>query len=121
MIERIAKQGETYFVVRDYGKLRVLFGQLLREVQRIKSQGDYQAGRDLIEHYGVKIDPVLHREVLGRYATLNIPQFAGFIPAKLEPVMVGDRLVDVKLSYPRDFTARMLELGKRYGFLPVTN
>src|SRR5690606_13551945 len=113
--------GKTYFVVNDYEKLRVLFGDLLREIQRIKSQGDFAAGQALIENYGVKIDPELHAEVLERYATLKISPYAGFIQPKLVPVIKSGEIRDVKIEYPNDFVKQMLEYGKNYGLLPAYN
>ncbi len=121
VIEKVNKDGKTYFVVRDYDKLRVLFGELLREIQRVKSEGDYNAGKNLIENYGVKIDPVLHKEVLARYSKLNMAPYAGFIQPKLVPVYKNDKIIDVKVEYPTDFTQQMLEYGKEYDFLPVKN
>lgn len=121
VIEKIVKDGKTYFVVNDYAKLRVLFGDLLREIQRIKSQGDYKAGHDLIENYGVKIDPALHKEVLDRYSKLKIAPYAGFIQPKLVPVMKDGKIVDVKIEYPTSFVDQMLEYGKTYGLLPAVN
>ncbi len=121
VIEKKVENGKTYFVVNDYNKLRVLFGELLKEIQRVKSQGDYKAGHDLIENYGVKLDPALHKEVLERYSHLQIAPYAGFIQPKLVPVMEGDKIIDVKIEYPKDFTGQMLEYGKTYGLLPVLN
>jgi dipeptidyl-peptidase-3 len=119
VIERRARDGKTYFVVRDYEELRQLFGELLRELQRIKSTGDYAAIRDLVETYGVKVDPDLHAEVLERYAELDIPAYAGFIQPRLVPVEEGGRIVDVRIEYPEDFSAQMLEYAERYAFLPT--
>ncbi|RMF59819.1 MAG: dihydrofolate reductase [Calditrichaeota bacterium] len=121
VIEKVRKDNKTYFVIRDYQKLRELFGQLLREIQRIKSQGDYQAAKELVESYGVKVDPELHKEVLERYSKLNIAPYAGFINPKLIPVMKGDEIVDVKVEYPDDFTEQMLEYARDYSFLPTYN
>jgi dipeptidyl-peptidase-3 len=121
VIEQKFENGKTYFIVNDYAKLRILFGDLLREIQRIKSQGDFKAGQNLIENYGVKIDPVLHKEVLDRYSNLQIAPYAGFIQPKLVPVMEGDKIMDVKIEYPTDFVGQMLEYGKTYGLLPVRN
>jgi dipeptidyl-peptidase III len=119
VIEKIYENGKTFYVVNDYNKLRALFGDLLRELQRIKSQGDFSAGQKLIENYGVKLDPVLHKEVLERYATLKIAPYAGFIQPKLKPVIEGDKIIDVKIEYPEYFSGQMLEYGKHYGFLPA--
>jgi len=121
VIEKVKKDGKTYFVIRDYEKLRFLFGELLKEIQRIKSQGDFKAGRDLVENYGVKIDQELHKEVLERYSKLNIAPYRGFINPKLVPVMEGDKIKDIKIEYPTDFLEQMLEYGKNYSFLPVKN
>lgn len=114
-------EGKTYFVINDYNKLRELFGQMLREVQRIKSEGDYNAGRDLIENYGVKVDPELHKEVLDRYNKVGVAPYAGFIQPRLVPVMDGDKITDVKVEYPMDFVEQMLEFGKKYALLPAVN
>lgn len=121
VIEKKTENGKTYFVVNDYEKLRVLFGELLREVQRVISEGDYKAGKDLIENYGRKIDPKLHKEVLDRYASLNIAPYAGFIQPVLKPVMKGDKVVDAQIEYPQDFTEQMMYYAKNYSFLPVKN
>ena len=117
----VKKNGKTYVQVNDYNKLRELFGQLLKEIQRIKSEGDYKAGKDLVENYGVKVDPVLHKEVLERFAKLNIKPYKGFIQPKLVPVMSGDNITDVKVEYPDNFFQQHLEYGRNYGFLPVHN
>lgn len=121
VIEKVSKDGKTFFVVRDFDKLKVLFGELLKEIQRIKSKGDYKAGHDLVENYGVKVDPTLHKEVLDRYAKLNFAPYAGFIQPKLTPVMEGDKIMDVKIEYPKDFTEQMLYFSKNYGLLPMMN
>jgi dipeptidyl-peptidase-3 len=121
VIEKVMKDGKTYYVVNDYNKLRVLFGDLLRELQRIKSQGDYKAGHDLIENYGVKLDPALHKEVLERYTKLKIAPYSGFIQPKLVPVMKDGKITDVKIEYPSNFLEQMLEYGKNYGLLPAIN
>jgi dipeptidyl-peptidase III len=121
VIERRERDGKTYFVVNDFVRLRELFGELLRELQRIKSEGDYVAGRDLIERYAVKVDRRLHAEVLERYATLDIPPHSGFMATRLVPVREGQRIVDVKLEYPEDFSAQMLEYAEKYAFLPTWN
>ncbi len=121
VIEKKVKDGKTFFVINDYNKLRDLFGQLLREIQKIKSEGDYNAGKNLVESYGVKVDPVLHKEVLARYKKLNIAPYAGFINPMLVPVMNGDQIIDVKIEYPDDFTKQMLFYAKEYSFLPTYN
>jgi dipeptidyl-peptidase-3 len=121
VIERRERDGKTYFVIRDYAKLRALFGGQLRELQRIKSMGDYAAIRDLVERYAVKVDAALHAEVLERYRKLDIPAYSGFIGPRLVPVMRGDEIADVRLEYPDDFAAQMLEYADRYAFLPTWN
>lgn len=112
IIERVLRNGKTYFVVRDYNALRKLFGELLREVQRIKSEGDYEAGKALVESYGVNVDQGIHHEVLDRVKKLDIPPYAGFINPDLEPVMEGDTITDIRVQYPMDFAQQMLRYGK---------
>lgn len=121
VIERKERDGKTYFVVNDYAKLRTLFGELLREIQRIKSEGDFKAAEKLVETYGVQVDDALHQQVLARVAKLNIAPYGGFIQPRLVPVMDGDKVVDVKVEYPEDFTQQMLEFGNKYGLLPLKN
>ncbi|MFH1070673.1 MAG: dihydrofolate reductase, partial [Candidatus Glassbacteria bacterium] len=121
VIEKVVSDGKTYFVINDYGRLRQLFGQLLREIQRIKSQGDYEAGRALVETYGVKVDQGLAAEVRERYARLGIAPYSGFINPRLIPVSEGGKIVDVKIEYPKDFTEQMLFYAKNYSFLPTYN
>jgi len=121
VVEFVKRDGKTYVRVNNYNKLRILFGELLREIQRIKSEGDFNAGKNLVETYGVKVDPVLHKEVLQRYATLNVKPYRGFIQPKLVPVMNGDKISDVKIEYPTSFFQQMMEYGKNYSYLPVKN
>jgi dipeptidyl-peptidase III len=121
VIEKKVENGKTYFVVNDYNKLRALFGELLKELQRIKSQGDYKAGKNLIETYGVKVDLALHKEVLDRYSKLNMAPYQGFIQPKLVPVYKDSKLIDVKVEYPKNFVDQMMEYGKNYSYLPVIN
>ncbi|MEW5842022.1 MAG: dihydrofolate reductase [Bacteroidota bacterium] len=121
VIEKKVRDGKTYFVINDYDKLRTLFGELLKEIQRIKSEGDYNAGKNLVGTYGVKVDPELHKEVLERYKKLNIAPYAGFINPVLIPVVDGDRIIDVKIEYPDDFTKQMLNYAKEYSFLMTYN
>src|SRR5690606_22883858 len=97
VVEFVKKDGKTYVQINDYDKLRVLFGDLLREIQRIKSEGDYEAGKNLIETYGVNVDPALHKEVLERYAKMNLKPYKGFIQPKFMPVMKGEEIIDVKV------------------------
>ena len=121
VIEKIVENGKTYFVVNDYEALRVLFGELLREIQRIKSEGDYQAASALVENYGVRVDQDMHREVLERVAPLNIAAYSGFIQPRLVPVEENGEIIDVKIEYSDDFPAQMLEYEKNYSFLPNSN
>jgi dipeptidyl-peptidase-3 len=117
----VKRDNKTYVKINDYNKLRELFGQLLREIQRIKSEGDFKAGEKLVETYGVKVDLVLHKEILSRYEKLNLKPYRGFIQPKLVAVMDGNNISDVKIEYPTSFFAQMLEYGKQYGFLPINN
>jgi len=117
----VMRDGKTYIVIHDYEKLRTLFGDLLREIQRVKSEGDFEGGKNLIENYGVKVDQQLLTEVHKRYEPLNIAPYMGFIQPKLVPVMDGDKITDVKIEYPTDFLQQMLDYGKEYGLLPVVN
>lgn len=112
IIERIGRNGKTYFMIHDYEGLRCLFGELLAEVQRIKSEGDFEAARALIETYGVKVDSSLHGEVLERYRKLGVAPYAGFINPVYKPVMNEGAIVDVKIEYPDDFLSQMLAYGK---------
>jgi dipeptidyl-peptidase III len=121
VIEKVVREGKTYFKINDYQKLRELFGQLLQETQRVTSEGDFEGAKNLIENYGVKVDPELHKEVLARYAKLNIAPYSGFIQPKLTPVMQNGQVVDVKISYPANFVQQMLEYGKNYSLLPDYN
>lgn len=121
MVELVKKDGKTYVKINDYDKLRTLFGELLREIQRIKSEGDYNAGKNLVETYGVKVDRQLHKEVLDRFAKLGIKPYKGFVQPRLVPVMDGDKITDVKVEYPESFYQQMMEFGKNYGLLPVKN
>ena len=117
VIEMVKKDGKTYIKINDYEALRNLFGQLLTEVQRIKSEGDYAAGRDLVEKYAVKVDPELHREVLDRYAKLNIAPYKGFVNPVFTPVVKDGEIVDVKVDYTEDYMPQMLRYSKDYSGL----
>ena len=116
VIERKVIDGKTYFIVNDYDKLRGYFGELLREIQRIKSEGDFEAGRILVETYGVKVDQAIHAEVLRRSEPLNLAPYSGFVNPEMEPIMEGDSIIDVKVTYPMDFLGQMLRYGKYYSF-----
>jgi dipeptidyl-peptidase-3 len=121
VVELVKKDGKTYVQVNDYQKLRVIFGDLLKEIQRIKSEGDYTAGKNLIENYGVKVDATLHKEVLARFATLNIKPYRGFIQPKLVAEQKDGKITDVKVEYPDNFYQQMMEYGKTYSFLGTKN
>lgn len=121
VIERKTKDGKTFFVINDYNKLRTLFGELLKEMQRIKSEGDFNTGKAMVEKYAIKIDPALHKEVKERYEKLKLAPYAGFINPLLEPVMKGKEIIDIKLSYPTDFAKQMMYYSKNYSFLPAKN
>ena len=121
VIEKVEKDGKTYFVIRDYDALRALWGELLKEVQRIKSKGDLVAGKKLIEDYGVKVDEKLHAEVLERYGKLPAKPFSGFIQPKLVASEKDGQVTGVKLEYPDDFAKQMLEYAKEYSYLPTYN
>ncbi len=121
VVEKISRDGKTYIKINDYDKLRKLFGDLLKEIQRIKSEGDYEGGKKLVETYGVKVDQALLKEIRDRYKKLNIAPYMGFIQPKLVAVMEGNEIKDVKVEYPKDFIEQMLEYGKDYGYLPVVN
>ena len=115
VIEKRVRDGKTYFVVCDYEALRALFGKLLGEIQRIKSEGDYEAGKALIETYAVNIDPQLHKEVRDRYEKLNLKPYGGFVNPEITPVRGEDgAIVDYAISYPDDYLGQMLHYGEKY-------
>ena len=120
VIEYVKRDGKTFIRVNDYEKLRGLFAELLAEVQRIKSEGDYEAGRQLVETYGVKVDPALHQEVLARYEGLNIAPYKGFVNPIYTPVYdQNGKLIDVKVSYTENYIDQMLRYGQDYS--PLTH
>ncbi|HMC96219.1 MAG TPA: hypothetical protein VKG92_01060, partial [Flavobacteriales bacterium] len=122
VIVKVTRDGNTYYDIRDYNKLRTLFGDLLREVQRIKSHGDYEAGKSLVETYGVKVDPELHKQVLARAEKIKTAPYAGFIQPEMVPVMDADgKITDIKIEYPTDFVGQMMNYGKNHSFLPDEN
>jgi dipeptidyl-peptidase-3 len=121
VVQFVKRDGKTYVQINNYDKLRDLFGQLLREIQRIKSEGDFNAGKNLVENYGVKVDQALHKEILDRYKKLNLRPYKGFIQPRLVAAMDGDRITGVKMEYPASFFEQMMEYGKKYSFLPVKN
>ena len=114
VIEKKTRDGKTYFVINDYPALRNLFAELLAEIQRIKSEGDYKAGNDLVETYAVNIDPQLHKEVLERYAKLNLKPYGGFVNPDIVPVVKDGKVVDYTLEYTDSFLAQQLKYGRDY-------
>lgn len=121
VIEKVVKDGKTYFRINDFEKLRTLFGELLAEVQRIRSEGDYAAAKNLIETYGVRFDPELHKEVLDRYAKLNISSYSGFVNPEYEVIEENNEIKDIKVKYVNDFSEQMLKYDKEYSYLPLIN
>lgn len=125
VVEYVRKDGKTYIRINDYVKLRELFGQLLNEIQRIKSEGDYAAGEALVEKYAVKVDQQLHKEILDRYATLDIAPYKGFVnpvyvavDANGNPASNEDEIADIKISYEEDYIPQMLRYSRDYS--PLT-
>ncbi len=116
VIEKRIRDGKTFFVINDYQKLREIFGELLAEIQRIKSEGDYQAGKELIEKYAINIDPELHKEVKDRYASLQLKAYKGFINPTIVPVEENGKIVDYNVVYGTDFLEQMMEYGEKYSF-----
>ena len=114
VIEKRTRDGKTYFIINDYVKLRGLFGELLAEIQRIKSEGDYEAGKALIERYAIHIDPALHKEVRERYASLGLKPYGGFVNPEIVPVIENGETIDYRVEYTDDFLGQMLEYGKKY-------
>ena len=122
VIEIVEKDGKHYVVVNDFVRLRKLFGELLCEVQRIKSEGDYEAGKALVEDYAVKVEPVFHAEIIARNKALNIEPYGGFVNPRYEPVYnKRGKLVDVKVCYDSQYVEQHLEYSKDYSFLPTFN
>ncbi|MBQ6038790.1 MAG: dihydrofolate reductase [Bacteroidaceae bacterium] len=118
VVELVKRDGKTYVQINDYEKLRDLFGELLAEVQRIKSEGDFEAARQLVENYGVKVDPVLHQEVLERYAKLNLAPYKGFLNPKYDTVKDADgNIIDVVVSYGETYPEQMLRYSRDYSVL----
>ncbi len=118
VIEKIVRDGKTYYNINDYDKLRVLFGDLLREIQRIKSEGDYEAGKSLVETYGVKVDQAVHQEVLDRVKPLDIAPYRGFVNPVFVPVMNDEgEITDVKIENTQNFVEQMMFYAKEYGSL----
>ena len=122
VVEIVKRDGKSYVVVNDYAKVRTLFGRLLAEIQRIKSTGDFEAARQLVENYAVKVDPELHAEVLARYKKLNLAPYKGFVNPRYEAVTDTDgRITDVKVTYDEGYAEQMLRYSRDYATLPAVN
>ena len=122
MVELAKRDGKTYVKINDYEKLRDLFGQLLAEIQRIKSEGDYEAGRQLVEAYAVQVDQDLHKEILARYEALNLAPYKGFInPVYTAITDAEGNITDVTISYEEGYDAQMLRYSTEYATLPYRN
>lgn len=119
VIEFVKQESKTYVKINDYAKLRDFFGKLLAEIQRIKSEGDFNAGKALVETYGVKIDLVLHEEVLARFKKLNVAPYGGFLNPVFTMVQENGEITNVKVEYPDDFARQMLDYSANYSFLPT--
>lgn len=122
VIEKITRDGKTYFNIADYDKLHDLFGQLLKEVQRIKSEGDFEAGKALVENYGVKVDQKLHAEILERNKQFPDAPYSGFVNPVLTPKLnAKGEIISIGIEQPKTFAEQMLQYSKKYGFLPLEN
>ena len=122
VVELIVSEGKTYVRINDYQALRGLFGQLLKEIQRIKSEGDFEAAKQLVEDFGVKVDRSLHDEVLARFKKLGLAPYAGFLNPVYElQVDASGNPLDVLIRYDEDYTSQMLRYSHEYGFLPLNN
>ncbi len=121
-VELVKKDGKTYVVINDYGKLRELFGELLSEIQRIKSTGDFNAARDIVEKYAVQVDPVLHTEILERYKKLNLAPYKGFVNPVYVPITdANGHITDIKVTYTEGYAEQMLRYSREYSSLPFWN
>jgi len=117
VVEFVNRDGKTYVKINDYDKVRILFGELLKEIQRIKSEGDFEAGKKIIENYGVKIDPKLHAEILERYVRLNLAPYTGFVNPVLKPVYDSNgSITNITVEYTDDYIGQMMYYGKNYSF-----
>ena len=121
VIEKRVRDNKTYFVINDYGKLRNIFGDLLGEIQRIKSEGDYKAAETLVENYGVKVDKELHAEILERYEALDMSPYSGFVNPYLIAVKEDGKIIDVEIKQAKDFVEQMMHYAEHYSFLPNNN
>ncbi|MFR9566912.1 MAG: dihydrofolate reductase, partial [Rikenellaceae bacterium] len=121
VVERVIVDDKSYVVVNDFVALRALFAELLYEVQRIKSEGDFEAARNLVEHYGIVVDHALHAEVLERYSKLNIEPYNGFVNPEYRLIESDGKVTDVVVEYTNDYTKQMLDYSQNYSFLPNVN
>ena len=122
VVELAKKDGKTYVKINDYAKLRELFGQLLNEIQRIKSEGDFEAAREMVEKYAVKVDPELHKEILARYEKLNLAPYKGFVnPVYTAETDEAGNITNVTVSYTEGYAEQMLRYSKEYATLPYRN
>ena len=122
VVEFKKKEGKTYVVINDYNKMHALLGQLLAEIQRIKSTGDFAAGRNLVETYGVKVNAPLHKEVLERYNKLNLAPYRGFVnPVYTAITDKNGKITDIRVAYDEDFVTQHLRYSKQYSSLPNFN
>jgi dipeptidyl-peptidase-3 len=122
VVEFFNRDGKTYVKINDYQKLRLLFGELLKEIQRVKSEGDFQGGKRIIEDFGVKVDPQLHAQMLERYAKLNLAPYTGFVNPMLIPLYdANGDITDITVEYINDYLSQMIYYGKNYSFLPIKN
>lgn len=121
VIEFKKADGKTFIVINDYLKLRDLFGKLLAEIQRIKSEGDYEAAKQLVENFGTSINKELHQEITERFGKLDIPPFTGFINPQYVPIMENNKIADIKIQYVKNYQEQMLDYSKNYSFLPIEN
>ena len=118
VIEKIVKDHKTYYNINDYQKLRAIFGRLLKESQRIKSEGDFQAAQDLVEGYGIKVDQEIHAEVLERNKQFKAAAYSGFVNPVLVPELNAEgEIIDIKVTQPKNFESQMINYSKAYGFL----
>jgi dipeptidyl-peptidase-3 len=121
VISKVQRDGKTYFEINDYKKLQKLFGDLLREIQRIKSEGDYEAGKALVENYGVQVDQDIHQEVLARTEKFNSAPYGGFINPHLVPIEENGTITEIRVEYPDNFAEQMLYYADEFTTLPDYN
>ncbi|MBK6346139.1 MAG: dihydrofolate reductase [Bacteroidales bacterium] len=121
IIEVVLRNEKTYVTINNHQALRAIFGTMLAEIQRIKSEGDYEAGRNLVEKYGVQVDQELHHQILDRFSKLNVAPYGGFINPVFVPVMTNGKITDIKVEYPDDYSGQMIDYSRNHSFLPTYN